>query len=764
MAILFDDTTDAGTLQSLQGKVMELAVSAQATIEKQHTANGEHKDITAGSLTGRNGQPVVIRSGVVWAGGPQLYIPPAVITPDPLTADTHNWAPPGIATAQVVEIRATASVRLTGIAVTGKLRSQRRDLRLVNLSTVNLTLPSNSPDSAPEHRFAFGGVDFLLMAGTHVDLYYEPAGVRWHGVPSSSGSGGGGGAPDPHAPTHAAGGSDAVSVTALAGYPGGTGTFLRSDATFAAGVAGPAGPVGPEGPEGPQGDPGPTGATGAQGIQGVPGVDGADGATGLQGDPGPPGPQGVKGDTGAPGATGATGPEGPQGVKGDTGLQGLPGVPGATGPEGPQGPQGIQGIPGTPGATGAKGDKGDPGATGAQGIQGPIGPEGPEGDPGPQGIQGPIGPEGPKGDPGDPAALVAHHVTHEPGGTDVLANNAWTNTANVFTAPQTVPDGTAVQGNNSLLQFLSTGATANAKVWRMLNYGTGPLFIEALTDDGATSQGYIEITRGSALQALGGLLGTPLNASQLTTGTVPDARLGPNVYLKNVPQTVTSGLTVRASGAGDNAARVKFQDDVSSSPGSTRWQIYGYQNNLSHVALDDTETVVHATHTMGRDGRFFTDRVDLAKGQVRFQPGFPSTDVNVLDSYQEGEWTPYLDSTNGSSGITYSHQLGHYIKIGQTVWVSFDLPLTSAGTMTGELLLQGLPFRAKPWPMASNIGTVIANLPIEYHQIVGSINADAWNVQLLIHGMGTGYFQPLQPAWIANSTRFQGTFIYRTRD
>jgi len=45
-------------------------------------------------------------------------------------------------------------------------------------------------------------------------------------------------APLVHAPRHSAGAADAVTVTALAGYPGGTTTFLRADGTFAAPSAG----------------------------------------------------------------------------------------------------------------------------------------------------------------------------------------------------------------------------------------------------------------------------------------------------------------------------------------------------------------------------------------------------------------------------------------------------------------------------------------------------------------------------------------------
>jgi hypothetical protein len=82
-------------------------------------------------------------------------------------------------------------------------------------------------------------------------------------------------AADPHHATHEAGGTDPLAVTALAGYPGDTSTFLRADGTFTPGVAGATGPQGPPGadgatgPQGPKGDTGATGATGPAGA-GIP--------------------------------------------------------------------------------------------------------------------------------------------------------------------------------------------------------------------------------------------------------------------------------------------------------------------------------------------------------------------------------------------------------------------------------------------------------------------------------------------------------------
>ena len=145
----------------------------------------------------------------------------------------------------------------------------------------------------------------------------------------TSGNGGGvaPGPPKLHAPTHSEDGTDPITITNLAGYPGDISLFLRADGVFQIPPVntGPQGPIGPIGPQGPQG------------IQGI------------QGAVGPVGP------------VGPIGPDGNPGPVGDTGPQGIPG------PEGPEGPQGD---------------------TGPQGIQGPIGPEGPEGDVGPQGPPG----------------------------------------------------------------------------------------------------------------------------------------------------------------------------------------------------------------------------------------------------------------------------------------------------------------------------------------------------------------------------------------
>jgi len=67
----------------------------------------------------------------------------------------------------------------------------------------------------------------------------------------------------------------------------------------------------------------------------------------------------------------------------------------------------------------------------------------------------------------------------------------------------------------------------------------------------------------------------------------------------------------------------------------------------------------------------------------------------LLDDYEEGDWTPvYKTSGTNYDSIVYNFQFGTYIKIGQLVWVSFQLRTTSVtvGSASGNIRLGGLPF------------------------------------------------------------------------
>jgi len=95
----------------------------------------------------------------------------------------------------------------------------------------------------------------------------------------------------------------------------------------------------------------------------------------------------------------------------------------------------------------------------------------------------------------------------------------------------------------------------------------------------------------------------------------------------------------------------------------------------------------------------YTDNtVDLGNSFNRFKDLYLSGGVylggiaaaNYLDDYEEGTWTPVIDS-NAFSSITYSRQFGTYTKVGNlvTAYITLQFSGTSVG---GNFRINGLPF------------------------------------------------------------------------
>lgn len=88
--------------------------------------------------------------------------------------------------------------------------------------------------------------------------------------------------------------------------------------------------------------------------------------------------------------------------------------------------------------------------------------------------------------------------------------------------------------------------------------------------------------------------------------------------------------------------------------------------------------------------------IDLLAGQIKFPATQnPSADANTLDDYEEGTWTPTVGGSGGSSGQAYSRQLGFYVKVGRLVTVQCDVILSTLGTITTQVTIDGLPFASQ---------------------------------------------------------------------
>lgn len=185
----------------------------------------------------------------------------------------------------------------------------------------------------------------------------------------------------------------------------------------------------------------------------------------------------------------------------------------------------------------------------------------------------------------------------------------------------------AVAAGTVAVAVISSGAAANLSLDAK---GTGTITL------GGTSTGAITLTRATTLSAA------------LTYGgvTLTNAVTGTGKMVLDAAPTFTNGITVSAG----------------------------------------TSALQAVTGTTGT----FTGLFDLSAataGQVKFPASQnASADVNTLDDYEEGSWTPAVGGT-----ATYTTQSGNYVKVGKLVYAQFSLAINLIGTGSATTV-SGLPF------------------------------------------------------------------------
>jgi hypothetical protein len=108
-----------------------------------------------------------------------------------------------------------------------------------------------------------------------------------------------------------------------------------------------------------------------------------------------------------------------------------------------------------------------------------------------------------------------------------------------------------------------------------------------------------------------------------------------------------------------------------------------------------------------------TGLIDAQGGQIKFPATqVPSADVNTLDDYEEGTFTPNITFGGGSTGISYdaSNHTGRYTKIGRMVYFEATVVLTAKGSSTGAAQVTGLPFSGASVPPYAIIRGISVNL------------------------------------------------------
>lgn len=127
-------------------------------------------------------------SGGSGSGGPGVASSLRVITPTQLVANTNNWNPTGLSTADVIRASTDASRNLTGITAPAAARL----LILLNIGAFDLVLIHDATSTAANRFLCPDDADMTLPPDSGVFLFYDVTTARWR-VIGGTGSGGGGG-------------------------------------------------------------------------------------------------------------------------------------------------------------------------------------------------------------------------------------------------------------------------------------------------------------------------------------------------------------------------------------------------------------------------------------------------------------------------------------------------------------------------------------------------------------------------------------------
>ena len=76
--------------------------------------------------------------------------------------------------------------------------------------------------------------------------------------------------------------------------------------------------------------------------------------------------------------------------------------------------------------------------------------------------------------------------------------------------------------------------------------------------------------------------------------------------------------------------------------------------------------------------------------------GAAGSSANTLDDYEEGSFTPTFGGSGGNQTVSYSVQLGTYVKVGKLIYINVSVIATGTPSGgSGDLLINGLPFSSK---------------------------------------------------------------------
>jgi len=139
----------------------------------------------------------------------------------------------------------------------------------------------------------------------------------------------------------------------------------------------------------------------------------------------------------------------------------------------------------------------------------------------------------------------------------------------------------------------------------------------------------------------------------------------------------------------------------------------------AHSDADDGQTLSPVNFNVGAGGVAFP-AVEV-----------PVAGANVLDDYEEGEWTPGVEFGGASVGMTLGTQVGRYTKDGNVVTCTASIFFSAKGSSAGSARITGLPFTS------SDVGSLTTGVTLELdvitfaNQFMARVSNNATGIDLL---------------------------------
>ena len=192
--------------------------------------------------------------------------------------------------------------------------------------------------------------------------------------------------------------------------------------------------------------------------------------------------------------------------------------------------------------------------------------------------------------------------------------------------------------------------------------------------------------------------------------------------------SVSSAITLRSPVLGSNNA------NIVTGTGTCQYE---------DVNPDGNAGIINAANNIGGANYF---------GGISFDRG-----SNILNAYTAPVgWSPTLAFGGATTGITYNQRAGYYARIGNTVYFSVAISLSSKGSATGAATITNLPIStgANGNTMFGSVGVFNMTLPANYYSVNWALSNNSSVMNINLSGSNQTYIN-------ADNTHFSNTALLR---